>query len=66
MYFSGKSVCTAVPGKLFNYLRSGTPILAPMEYSEAAQIIRKYNAGDVVPPHVLLRDVGRQEPARIC
>lgn len=40
----------AVPGKLFNYLHSGKPILAPMQDSEATELISKLNAGTVVPP----------------
>jgi len=46
----GELHCTAVPGKLFNYLRTGIPILAPMEESDAARIIRELNAGVVVAP----------------
>lgn len=50
MYFKGRPYCTSVPGKLYNYLRTGTRIFAPMQESDATDIIRKYSAGTVVDP----------------
>ncbi|QVL50097.1 MAG: glycosyltransferase [Thiocapsa sp.] len=50
MKVGGKAECAAVPGKLFNYLRTGVPILAPMEDNDAAEIIRVRRAGYVCPP----------------
>lgn len=42
--------CTAVPGKLFAYLRTGTPILAPMQSSDGTRLIEQFQAGVVVAP----------------
>ena len=39
-----------VPAKLYQYLGSGTPILALIPDGDAAQIIRETDAGVVVPP----------------
>lgn len=50
MFRRGKDCCTATPGKLFNYLRSGTPILAPMQESDATETIRNLDAGIVTAP----------------
>lgn len=36
-------------GKLFEYLRSGNPVLCLAEHGEAAEIIRRANAGFTVP-----------------
>lgn len=38
------------PGKVFEYLASGRPILGVMPESEAARLIREYDAGQVVHP----------------
>ena len=51
MFFQGVPYSTAVPGKLFNYLRSGTRIFAPLQDGDAAQIIRDSAAGTVVDPN---------------
>ena len=50
MKLNGRDFCTAVPGKLFDYLRSGTRILAPMQHSDSQRIIEELGAGTVVPP----------------
>ena len=50
MKLSGRDYCTAVPGKLYNYLRSGTRILAPVQNGDTAALIRRFGAGTVVPP----------------
>jgi glycosyltransferase involved in cell wall biosynthesis len=39
-----------VPTKLFDYLGAGRPVVLAMEDGEAADILRKSNAGHVVPP----------------
>lgn len=64
----GADFCPFVPGKLYDYLRSGTPILAPMNCPDAAQIIREFDAGTVIPPRdvpaikdALLRAITRWE-----
>jgi glycosyltransferase involved in cell wall biosynthesis len=50
MTLKGHDYSTAVPAKLFDYLRSGTRILAPLQESDAADLIRRFHAGVVVPP----------------
>jgi len=50
MKLNGRDFCTAVPGKLFDYLRSGTRILAPMQPGDSQRIIEEFDAGTVVPP----------------
>lgn len=40
-----------VPGKLYDYLRSGTPILAAMQSSDATDLIRRFDAGRIADPH---------------
>ena len=50
MQLHGHDYCTAVPAKLFDYVRSGTRILAPLQNSDAADLVRRFNAGVVVPP----------------
>lgn len=50
MKLRGRNFCTAVPGKLFDYLRSGTRILAPLQPSDSQRIIEEFDAGTVVPP----------------
>ena len=54
MFRRGRPCALCIPGKLFNYLRAGRPILAPIQAGEAAEIIEGCEAGVVVPP----RDVG--------
>ena len=39
-----------VPGKLYEYLGAGRPILALVPESEAADLIRELGCGEVVPP----------------
>jgi glycosyltransferase involved in cell wall biosynthesis len=50
MRVAGKECAMAIPGKMYDYLRSGTRILAPMQEGDAALIIRELDAGVVVPP----------------
>lgn len=50
MKLRGRDCGTSVPGKLFDYLRAGIPILAPMQRSDATELIEKLGAGTVVPP----------------
>ena len=50
MRVGGRDFCTAIPGKLYNYLRTGTRILAPMQRNDASMLIEEFNAGIVVPP----------------
>ena len=50
MFRAGKNFCTAVPAKLFNYLRSGTRIFAPIQESDSTDIIRRFSAGVVADP----------------
>ena len=50
MKLHGRDFCSAVPGKLFDYLRSGTRILAPLQPSDSQRIIEELQAGTVVPP----------------
>lgn len=47
---NGRDFCTSIPGKLFDYLRTGMRILAPMQPSDATQLITQLQAGIVVPP----------------
>lgn len=47
---NGRDFCTSIPGKLFDYLRTGVRILAPMQPSDATQLITQLQAGIVVPP----------------
>jgi glycosyltransferase involved in cell wall biosynthesis len=49
MKWKGRDYCTAVPAKLYDYLRSGTRILAPLQPSDAAHLIDEFGAGIVVP-----------------
>ena len=49
MKLKGRDYCTAVPAKLYDYLRSGTRILAPLQPSDAAHLIDEFDAGIVVP-----------------
>ena len=44
-----KSLC--VPGKLFDYLRSGTDIIAPLQEGDATDLIRRLNAGRAMDPY---------------
>ncbi len=46
----GRDACACVPGKLFGYLRSGTPVLAPMQEGDATRLLRETGAGERVPP----------------
>ena len=46
----GKDYCTSVPGKLYDYLRTGTRILAPIQQGDAQELIERLDAGMVVPP----------------
>jgi glycosyltransferase involved in cell wall biosynthesis len=50
MFRAGENFCTAVPAKLFNYLRSGTRIFAPIQESDSTDIIRRFSAGIVADP----------------
>jgi len=50
MRLGGKDYCTAIPGKLYDYLRVGTRLLAPLQRGDAQELIEKFNAGVVVPP----------------
>lgn len=50
MYYRGQPYCTAVPGKFYNYLRSGSRIIAPMQESDTTNMIRDLSIGVVVPP----------------
>lgn len=54
MKLRGRDCCTSIPGKLFDYLRTGVPILAAMQRGDATDLIEKLRAGVVVPP----RDTG--------
>jgi glycosyltransferase involved in cell wall biosynthesis len=47
---SGSEGKQYVPGKLYEYLFAGRPIMALLEDGEAAQIIREANAGLVIHP----------------
>ncbi len=59
MRLDGREYGTAVPGKLFDYLRSGTRILAPLQCRDARDIVERFQAGVCVPP----RDVEAIEAA---
>lgn len=46
----GRDCCTSIPGKLYDYLRVGTRMLAPLQRGDAQELIERFNAGVVVPP----------------
>jgi hypothetical protein len=46
----GADCCVAIPAKLYTYLRAARPILACVQESEIAELVRAYGAGAVVPP----------------
>lgn len=51
-----------IPGKLFDYVASGSPILVYGEGGEAANIVRELDAGQIVPegdPHALTAALDR-------
>lgn len=48
--FRGNDLCPCVPGKLYNYLRTGTPILAALECKDVIDLIQAFDAGTVVGP----------------
>ena len=50
MKSKGKDYCTSVPGKLYDYLRAGTRILAPLQQGDAQELVERLGAGVVVPP----------------
>jgi glycosyltransferase involved in cell wall biosynthesis len=50
MRFRGQDLCPCIPGKLFNYLRTGTPILAALESKDANDLISVLTAGTVIAP----------------
>lgn len=56
---AGEDCALQVPGKLYDYLRSGTRILALVQPGDAQEIIEKLEAGTVVAP----RDVAGIEAA---
>ena len=59
MKVDGRDCSLAVPGKLYDYLRSGTRIFAPMQKGDSQELIDTFRAGVVVPP----RDVRQIETA---
>jgi glycosyltransferase involved in cell wall biosynthesis len=48
--WGGVDCCVAIPAKLYTYLRTGRPILACVQESEIADLVREYRAGTVVDP----------------
>ncbi|MFH1920139.1 MAG: hypothetical protein ABIP48_09680, partial [Planctomycetota bacterium] len=48
-----------IPSKLFQYMGSGTPVLALVPEGDVADIVRETETGTVVPPE----DVGRIKTA---
>ena len=50
MFMRGKVWNPVIAGKTYDYLRSGTRILAPLQEGDAADLIRHFNAGIVVSP----------------
>lgn len=49
-WYRGRDFLPMIPGKLYSYLRSGTPILAPVQKSDIWDLIRQFDAGDVMEP----------------
>ncbi len=49
-WYRGQDFLPMIPGKLYSYLRSGTPILAPVQKSDIWDLIRDLGAGEVMEP----------------
>ena len=50
MLLHNKESCACVPGKIYNYLRAGPRILAPVDSHDIRQLIEEHDCGVVVPP----------------
>jgi glycosyltransferase involved in cell wall biosynthesis len=49
MYINDENWCTAVPAKLFSYLRSGTRILAPVQVGDITEILGMFSGTRCTP-----------------
>lgn len=62
-YLRGQEFCTVIPGKTYSYLRSGTPILAPVSGRDIRELITRFEAGICVDPEDV---TGIAEVIRTC